>query len=201
MTWASFIGQIQNQQTLNLVGPLLGRPFASEEPTVYVDGGSHFRTPGGLSISVGDGDSGTKLDHMLNPEKDFSDLAFVLNGLPVATKQLFLHGFLGGRRDHEWAVFGEVHRFLGTQPGSRAEFKHNGKIAIIGFCGNYSSHITGLFSVLKLDSGPVRIEGQCKYPFHGTLGVLSSHGLSNEGHGLVTVTSETPAFIFLNEVS
>jgi thiamine pyrophosphokinase len=202
MTWSSFLEQIENQTTLNLVGPLLGVPFSSQTPTIFVDGGNHFRTAGGLSVSVGDGDSGIHLDHTLNPEKDFSDLAFVLKELPKKTTHLLLHGFLGGRKDHEWAVFGELHRFLKVRPNSRAEFLgHGNKSVIVGFRGQFSSPISGHFSVLRLETGPLKIEGACKYPYQGNLDLLSSHGISNEGHGLVTVSSETPVFIFLNEVS
>lgn len=201
MTWPAFLAQIQNCTEIQLVGPLYDKPFRSSDPVIFVDGGARFRSNGALSIAVGDGDSGTELDHLLPEEKDYSDLAFVLRGLPLSVRHLALHGFRGGRRDHEWAVFGEVNRFLTAREESTAELTAADQPIVFGFRGTHTAQIKGTFSVMALQPTKVRIAGECKYLFNGTLEALSSHGLSNEGRGSITVAAEAPVFIFPNVVS
>lgn len=207
MKWPEFLARLENLTTVDLVGPLLSAPHALTGATVFVDGGSRFQMPASTSltslpaISVGDGDSGGQLDEMLPTEKDYSDLAFVLRELPLPINRVNLFGFLGGRRDHELANFGEVHQFLSRRGQARANFYSHG-ISVMGFVGQIELEVHGLFSLLVLESTAVRLEGECKYKLAGdvVLEPVSSHGLSNEGSGLVTLETRKPAFIFLNEV-
>lgn len=180
---------------------MIGAPHAAIEPTVYVDGGARFKaatSPRVPLITLGDGDSGGPMDEMLPAEKDYSDLAFVLRELPRHIDHVLLKGFLGGRRDHELANLGEVHQFLRRRTQGRAEFDN----VIHAFIGNFELDINGVFSVLALETVSVTIQGACKYRLDGTsaLEAASSHGVSNEGFGLVMFSSSKPCFIFLNEV-
>ena len=195
--WVDFLSALGTEVTL--VGPLHDQPHVPTMPTVYVDGGTHFRT--GLThfptVSVGDGDSSrTGLDQMLPREKDFSDLAFVLRQLPPSIMSVTLLGFLGGRRDHELANFGEVHAFLSRRaPFTRVAFLARERV--IAFArGGLSLDVRGTFSVFTLEPAPVRIEGACRYRLDGqTLAILGSLGLSNEGHGVVRLTADRPCFL------
>lgn len=205
MKWPAFLAQLEKHSSVTLVGPLIGAPHAPVEPTVYVDGGARFKPPenaGPPTITLGDGDSGGEMDETLPVEKDYSDLAFVLRELPKNIEQLHMHGFLGGRRDHELANLGEVHQFLRKRGQARADL-YGEKLTVTGFCGQLQIDINGLFSLIAFEASAVLLQGECKYKLDGTtvLDRVSSHGLSNEGSGLVMVQSSKPVFIFLGEVS
>lgn len=204
MTWAEFLAQTLNN--VALVGPLLDRARPLVMPTVFVDGGADFlRASVAMSprevpvVSLGDGDSSSvPLDEKLAREKDFSDLAFALRGLPAAVSGLELFGFLGGRRDHELANIGEVHNFLAARPSAVANFHGPQKIEVIAFTGHLEIEIHGTFSVFVLEAAQVEINGACEYSHHGEVLPLSSLGLSNVGKGKVSLHSPRPVFIFLN---
>lgn len=207
--WPGFLAQIGGASRVTLVGPMHDRSVDVSEPTVFVDGGARFmgNLGGAPSIRVGDGDSGVAdLDVRLPAEKDFSDLAFVLRELPVAVVALRLLGFLGGRLDHMLANLGELHGFLARRSSGLVELEGSGVVGgragvqIVGFVGSLELRISGVFSVMVLESCEVRIEGECKYPLKSTtLPPASSHGLSNEGHGLVRFSSRGPCFVLLGE--
>lgn len=186
-------------------------------PTIYVDGGSNFRFEGGWAgglqteepaiissvplISVGDGDSASgKLDEVLPAHKDYSDLAFVLRSLPPHIVAVEMLGFLGERRDHELANLGEVHAFLKTRTEFCRVEIHSVDQTVFAFArGTLTIDIKGTFSVMVLEPAAVSIEGACEYKLPGdvVLQPASSHGLSNEGHGEILVTSDQPCFVFL----
>jgi hypothetical protein len=179
-------------------------------PTIYVDGGARTRPSAAAfpTVSVGDGDSfhGT-LDQILPRAKDYSDLAFALRALPPSVRRVCLEGFLGGRRDHELAGFGEVHAFLSARAPAgfvvRVDFSGAGDVGgaerVVAFAGGeITLAIHGVFSVFVLAPVPaIRISGACAFPFAGPLQSLSSVGLSNEGHGSVRLESRAPCFILL----
>ncbi len=205
MKWPEFLALLDRRTSVRLVGPMLGAAHAPVGPTIYVDGGTKFK-PSGPSpfpfISLGDGDSGGPLDELLPVEKDYSDLAFVLRELPRHVDHLSLFGFLGGRRDHELANFGEVHQFLRVRRQARVDFL-DGRLAVVAFSGSLDLDVRGVFSLLVFESTAVSLSGLCKYKLDGSvmLEPASSHGLSNEGFGVVSLQTNKPAFIFLNEVS
>jgi thiamine pyrophosphokinase len=201
--WPGFLAGLRGTTRVTLVGPLYNETFSPSAPTVFVDGGNRYRRAGLENfpcISVGDGDSGQgNLDVRLPAEKDFSDLAFVLRELPPAVADLELLGFWGGRTDHLLANLGELHRFLAKRgPGAKAEMAEGGVIQAVGFKGRLERRISGIFSLMVLERTEVKIEGECRYPLKNptALEPASSHGLSNEGHGLVTVASNGPCFLF-----
>jgi thiamine pyrophosphokinase len=208
MRWPEFLDTIQQAKAVTLVGPLFGNEdgfHSPRSPTIYVDGGARFRPARSEfpAVSVGDGDSsaGVALDELLPAGKDFSDLAFALRGLPGAVCEIEMLGFLGGRRDHELAVLGEVHAFsLGRKLVARL-FDTEGRLAVVVVSGSpFTFELHGTFSVFSTLEAEVTITGACRYPLANPtkLTALSSHGLSNEANGYVTVAGDQPLFIYIN---
>lgn len=203
--------------SITLVGPLF-QPSAEfrnpSAPTIYIDGGARFREPtapknGSLkSLSVGDGDSyAGALDVTLPPSKDESDLAYVLRHIPQCINHVTMHGFLGGRRDHELANLGEIHAFLkGRSEQTRVDLTQSPNEFVIAFShGSLTLEITQLFSVLVLESTSIQIKGDCRYHFpkqeasgQPDLLPMSSLGLSNVGFGSVRLVSPKPCFIMIS---
>ncbi len=196
--WNSYLKSLRRKEELTIVGPLYSGESKFSEPVIFVDGGANFRT-GNIGVSVGDGDSFSgELDYVLPQEKDYSDLAFVLNSLPPSIETINLQGFLGNRRDHELFNLGEAHRALQIEKGRREIFFDN---EIVGFSkGQWEFSHTGTFSVFVFSETRLRLTGDCKYqiPEIGEIGVLSSLGLSNIAKGLVQMECEGPVFVFMN---
>lgn len=184
---------------LTLVGPFAAARKQWPAPCIFVDGGNRHQTGDPLHFSVGDGDSAwAPVDHLLPEEKDLSDLAFVLSHVPDQVARLSLVGFLGGRRDHEFINLGEIHRFLKTR---KQATECNVDYAVCAYsAGKWSLDLKGIFSLLVLEPTDVRLLGNCHYqiPVTQPLTPLSSHGLSNEGWGLIELTSNNPIFVFKN---
>jgi thiamine pyrophosphokinase len=205
MKWAQFLESITDADHVTLVGPLYNKKHVPLSPTIYVDGGARFASGAPVDnpvVSVGDGDSGDEiaLDENLPAEKDYSDLAFVLRGLPQSVSRVEMLGFQGGRKDHDLCNLGEVHAFLATRSYfTTVEFKGD-EARVIGFCkGRVNLEIRGPFSVFVLEPAAVKISGECKYQLsrERTLGSLSSVGLSNEAHGAVEIECGPPAFVVI----
>lgn len=184
---------------MTLVGPLADPQASWPTPAIFVDRGNQFQTNHPLHISVGDGDSAARpVDQPLPEAKDFSDLAFALSQLSPAVRKVILLGFLGGRRDHEWMGLGETFRFL-SQRTHPCACSFDGKID--GFsAGEWALDLRGVFSVLALKDTRLQLTGECRFqlPRLEPFSALSSHGLSNEGHGPVNLICEDPVFIFKN---
>lgn len=178
-----------------MVGPLYAGDDVFSDPVIFVDGGTQFRQQK-EGLSVGDGDSYTgKLDEKLSPHKDYSDLAYVLSSLPAHFHEVFLFGFLGGRRDHEWANLGEAHSFLDKrhQP-TKLQFETQ----VTGFsAGKWQLEINAPFSLLSMVHAKVKLVGACDYPLREATEIepLCSHGLSNIGSGAITLQTNKPVFI------
>jgi thiamine pyrophosphokinase len=205
MKWADFLTSIKDAGRVTMVGPLHQQQHHPIAPTVYVDGGGVFAASGPVEnpvVFVGDGDSGAdvELDELLPAEKDYSDLAFVLRGLPQSVDHVDMLGFMGGRRDHDLCNMGEVHSFLHSRSHFTQVQLTGPDTRVIGFCkGRMTIEIRGHFSVFVLETAAVRIAGACKYQLtrEKPLSPLSSVGLSNVGSGLVEIESGSPAFIVL----
>lgn len=179
---------------LDIVGPFNAREGRFSEPCVFVDGGCRYRHDH-EGISVGDGDSFPgALDIRLNPDKDLSDLAFVLNAIPKTYQTLKLHGFLGGRRDHELINFGEVICLLQRLPHLIAWFDES--VAIFG-CGRHTFHRHGVFSLFCFENVTLHLTGACTYPLPpaSLLPAHSSLGLSNVGSGEITLQTSGPILL------
>ena len=199
--WDRFLSEINGQSQIFIIGPMAHAEVPASGATVYVDGGTAAEpaSPAPFPvIRIGDGDSGAGLlDVTLPQDKDFSDLAFVLQSLPAHIDRVEMVGFLGGRRDHELMNFGEVHAFLKTRTRfTRVNFDDS-VIAFVG--GPLELEIEGLFSVLVFEESSVRLTGACKFPLQvpTLLAPASSRGLSNEGQGLIKCESSKPCFVFV----
>ncbi len=199
MALQKYLRKFENHRRISLVGPLCVYHCKHEEPTIFVDGGSAFRIAG-EGISVGDGDSfAGKIDVELDPQKDFSDLAFALGQIPAHFCEVILCGFLGGRRDHELFNIGEAHHFLRARLSpTRVSFDDE----IIGYsAGAWQFERLGLFSIAVIEQTAVALTGDCLYtcPDKTIFTPVSSLGLSNQGSGTVSIECEGPVFILFDE--
>ena len=179
-----------------LVGPLAGSELDITEPVIFVDGGS-IRRENNIGLALGDGDSfDGHLDHKLEIDKDYSDLAFALSLLGDEFDRIELFGFLGGRRDHELLNLGEVFHFLsGRARPVAAYFDHT----IDAFSrGRWEIDVHGTFSLVAFGDAIVTLSGDCKYaiPKDTPFNPVSSFGLSNEGYGRISLETSSPLFLF-----
>ena len=198
-TLADYLQNFRDAEEITILGPMDCNPGHVPEPLVLVDGGARHVDPGS-GIRVGDGDSSDlPMDHALNPDKDMSDLAFVLDNLPAELRHVRLWGFLGGRKDHELFNLGEVHRYLSSRQNPvRVSFE---SVALGYSPGNWSFERHGLFSLAAIEPCRVTLTGDCRYPIEDLREIrpLSSLGLSNVGHGTIYLQCEGPAFILMQE--
>jgi len=195
LTITRYLHNYAAQKSVSLVGPLYAGNKEFSDPVLYVDGGTQFRTQHeGLAVGDGDSYSGV-LDEKLNPGKDYSDLAYVLASLPAHFNEVCLNGFLGGRRDHEWANLGEVNAFL-KQRHLATQINFDTQITGLT-AGRWQLEINETFSLLCLETAKVKMKGACHYQLKQKtrLEPLCSHGLSNIGHGTVTLQTDKPLFI------
>ena len=196
---SDYLQQFRDTDEITILGPMDCDPGRITEPLILVDGGSRHASPGS-GIRVGDGDSSDlPMDHALNPDKDMSDLAFVLDNLPAELGHVRLWGFLGGRKDHELFNLGEVHHYLSSRKNpARVTFED---FALGYSAGAWSFEHHGLFSLAAIEPCRISLTGDCRYPIEGFREIrpLSSLGLSNVGHGTIYLQCEGPAFILLQE--
>ena len=204
MNLVDFLKQSEGFNAIRLVGPLFSpglATFSTELPTLYIDGGLNFKPAAPhLSFSVGDGDSSPlKPELLLNPEKDFSDLAYALDLLPSHFTKLHLEGFLGGRRDHEWINLGVVHKFLTERKmPTEVSFDRN---QVRGFsAGERELDFQGTFSILCFDDTELSLKGMIKFPCAPKTNFprFSSLGLSNEAFGKFKLQSAGAVFLLTN---
>jgi thiamine pyrophosphokinase len=184
---------------VQLIGPLYQGSELFSDPVIFIDGGTQFRhADEGLAVGDGDSYDGT-LDEKLNRDKDYSDLSYVLFSLPAHFNDVLLHGFLGGQRDHEWANLGEINAFLSQR--HQATQLHLGS-SITGFtAGRWQLEIDEAFSLLCLTRSKITLVGECRYQLKQKtqLEPLCSHGISNLGHGRISLQSDEPIFIVYPE--
>jgi len=190
-----------HHQTIALIGPVMPRPMnPTPFPQIAVDGGVHFAHQ--PILWVGDGDSShlvgeTGISLIKKNSQDETDLRFCLDLIQGwKWSELLLFGFLGGRRDHELANFGEMHRLFLDRPESvRACFyddEFNERIDLYQ-SGQHSIEIQGLFSILTFEHSILSLSGDCDYSLHQQeLGLFSGRGVSNNGHGSVNIQCKTP---------
>lgn len=110
-------------------------------------------------------------------------------------------GFLGGRRDHELINLGEIHKFLCTRTKPT---ECDLDWAVCGFSpGKWPLQIKGIFSVLAFEATKITLTGDCAYQLREptALSLLSSHGLSNEGFGIIELRNDEPVFVYKNPFS
>lgn len=198
MTLNDFLDNLSSKH-LYVIGPFFQGSMPVTDALVFVDRGADFRTDQ-EGFSVGDGDSASvQLDEILNPDKNFSDLAYVLERIPARISRISLLGFLGGRKDHELMNLAEAHQLLkkSSEP-LRLDFDSQ----IEGFSsGLWSIPVQGVFSLFAFEELKLKMTGDCRYPVSpvSEFKALSSQGLSNEGSGLIAIEADSPVFIFTNK--
>ena len=196
------------QGPCGLLGPLWQEQFLPPLPLIFIDGGARFKHLPYLSLApqdrpypqycLGDGDTYPEgyanFELQLKAEKDLSDFAAALAILPPAPRQIYLYGLSGGKRDHEWAVLGEIDAFLSTHPQQQICDADYTAFA----AGTYHFDFKGRFSLLSLQANQITLTGQIKYPLMAptTIAPLSSRGLSNEAHGPWQICATKPFVIF-----
>jgi thiamine pyrophosphokinase len=104
-------------------------------------------------------------------------------------------GFLGGRRDHEFATILEVVSFA-RDPSFRGEIIwEDGIIRCVK--GQHEFTHQGLFSIFSfLEDTQVSVSGAVKYQVSQSIKAYSSHGLSNEADGCFTIQSNQPVLVY-----
>jgi len=194
---------------LILVGPVMKQKLSADSlshlglsllPQIAVDGGDQFAFA--PELLMGDGDSS-----LINPKPanwitktsiDETDLGFCLNFLTSHTKtaswrELHLFGFLGMRRDHEYAVIGELAQALKKRPHRSVASLYHEELGLefsMHSPGEHEFEYQGLFSVLPAEQSRMSMKGQCVYPLKDhELMPFSGHGISNEGKGVFTIQS------------
>lgn len=183
-----------NENVVTLVGPMLRTRTQFNEPVIFVDGGKNAQCDN-LGYSIGDNDSyHARLDYTLPTEKDYSDLSYVLSHCHKF-KNLYLYGFLGGRKDHELINLGELHHLLVNGFNTRAIIDES----VLAFsAGEWKIELNQAFSLICFIPTTVQLEGCIKYPLHNqTLKPFCSHGLSNIASGKFILKINNPCFIFL----
>lgn len=189
-------------EKLALIGAARMKPLpAMAMPQLAIDGGARFAVK--PLLWAGDGDSGTApagVPAFMKLSQEMTDLRFCLNGIHEwKWNELHLYGFLGGRRDHELASFGEVQAEMKTRPAfSRAVFyDENDEASVLFFnAGKHEAELQGLFSTLTLEPATVSLAGDCHYSAEKvSLHPFDGHGISNEGSGIVNISTSAPLMI------
>lgn len=196
---------------LVLVGPVMVAPLLAGDlarlgladvAQVAVDGGIEYALK--PVLWAGDGDSSSSSPSgtpvAFKASQDETDLRFCLNGVRGwKWQELHLFGFLGGRRDHELANFGEIHAELQIRADFTAAIFYDDKLepAVRFFrTGSHRVNISAAFSLLALEAAVADISGDCDYAASGAaLPLLSGRGISNKGRGMVDITCTAPFMI------
>ena len=193
----------KGSERLILVGPLqqsplLDPPGLKDVPQIAIDGGA--RSAVNPVLWAGDGDSGNApegIPAFTKYSQDITDFRFCLSGIRSwRWNALHLFGFLGGRRDHELACFGEIQAEMKARiPFSRAVFYGSDNLPQVQFfrAGKHSVELRGAFSLLVLETAVVTLSGDCRYKTTATaLGSLTGQGISNEASGVVEISATGP---------
>lgn len=197
------IFESSKSKTIQIIGPC---PFninlIVDLPTIFIDGGIQHRQriQDSKTLSVGDGDSNQtqyKLDIPFKKDKSFSDLQGSFQYIPDFVSEINLLGFLGERADHEFSNILELFSLCKQRHNFVAKLEDSIEIFSPG---TYHINHNGLISCYTFEDNLVSIEGDIKYPLRQEkITPLSSHGLSNEAHGDVSLeVSKSPLVIFKN---
>ncbi len=185
---------------VQIIGPMNFEPkdINVETYSIIVDGGSNHRLLLQNFITVGDNDSShlkeEDIDYLFNKEKDYSDLRGAFDLISPSVESLYLFGFSGGRRDHDFINITECYKFLLEKEQVKL-FLDKDRIFLAK--GKYQFEHLGTFSISTLINNQVSIIGDVKFPYIGTLEKFSSHGLSNVSYGQIEVTCHKPVILFL----
>lgn len=195
-------------KSLALIGHTVGchipPNFLPDVPEIAVDGGIFFaRDP---ILWAGDGDSGTppaNVPTFFKQDQNITDLRFTLDGVrDWAWDTLHLIGFLGERKDHELANFGEIYAEMNRRPNFNMaafyDMQLHAKVYMLQQ-GTFDLEVQGLFSVIAFEETTVTLSGACDYPCNDLkLQPLSGAGVSNKGAGMVAITAAKPVMVIFN---
>lgn len=184
----------ENGSTIHIVGPL-AENFDSDpnEPALFVDGGTELKKDHGFSLGDNDSYQGD-LDYKLPRDKDFSDLQFALSLVPAHAETIHLHGFVGGRKDHELINFGEIAYFLLNRKDTKVIIDRNITAYSQGF---WEFELNSTFTLFSFHENTLSLTGECKYQLiKQPLKPFSSHGLSNEATGKICLHNSSPLYFF-----
>lgn len=207
--------QINQAEHFVVIGPrkfnykLISRArFAPRTLLLYIDGGLNHRAQLEKNkliknipfLGVGDNDSTHFSCDIVKKEQDSSDLCFALNLIrrhAALVKSVEFFGFIEGKRvDHFLFNLGEIDQFCRELPQKKGTKIHIESKLHFFPAGSHELSVQGLFSIITLASGQINLAGACAYPFEGKLPPLSSQGLSNIGHGKISIRSKKRFIIF-----
>ena len=190
----------------NLLGPMGPVENINQKLfTIVVDGGMAHNIVFDTYTSIGDSDSWSeKHHHQLLKNKDRSDLHHALKLIPSDCEVVHMHGFYGGRDDHFLMNLGEISHFLNitTRPFEINLYKKKSLHIKCFSPGFWQFDYNGVFSLFSFEDNLVKLEGHCLYKSkeeYTKINKYSSHGLSNIGHGLISLACKQPVLVFMNE--
>ena len=184
---------------ITFIGPLAKKLPNTSSPHIFIDGGNKLRPKKTdlECLTIGDGDSSLpqNMDLLLPEEKNISDLGFALKNLP-SIQHIEATGFVGGRLDHQLAVFGEFNRYL-QEKGALVSLDSGTHGYLIGGSQTHCINREGAFSLFSLQKNRIKIDGDVKYKLKEFTEIdpLSSHGLSNSATGSIIIEAENPLLI------
>ena len=195
-----YLQKLSQMDSVLLIGPMnFDYSEVKSDWVIFVDGGSkhhsHLKPDG---FFVGDGDSSTEKMHLKLPEnKDVSDLGYVLQNLPKTLKEVQLWGFLGGRIDHQLAVFGELNKVILL--GNLKKICVENKMSLFP-AGSHEFETHQSFSLMTFKEQKILIEGKADYCGDNLFTPFSSLGISNKGSGVVKISSSAPVLVIFGGV-
>lgn len=209
---SSFLTLLSQEVTtlpgVKLIGPLAlacGLQKNLEKwATIYIDGGVNFKEiyPCKKSLSLGDGDSAKSnlkaLDVLFPEDKDQTDLGLALSLLRDYELPLRLIGFTGGRREHEWALIGDVMDFLASAKSPMVFWDTH---SLFLPAGHHHLSGQGLFSLFSLETKGVRLTGDIRFPVDPPrpFRAMSGLGISNQADGKFEINALTPLLLTWGE--
>jgi thiamine pyrophosphokinase len=200
----SFQQSLLKKTKIALIGPLKREKYFNldEFHTIFIDGGSrHLKKNIQNCLIIGDGDSSPKKTHFdlkLSKTKDFSDLKMALDIVAYPKRTLYIDGLVPynekeNRFDHQLANLGEFYQWTKINKGTI--YLSSNIILLPKGKHRFLHH--GPFSLMSLNQNLITLKGRCKYKIKLRTSILpfSSHLLSNNAFGLVTLEISEPIFL------
>ena len=203
----------ENCTTVNIIGPceVDKSSINTTLHSIVVDGGLNHKITFQDYISIGDGDSTKssleqKCQHLLPEDKNESDLHHALKLIPTKAKKILLHGFLGGRQDHQLMNLAECSHYIDKEENFEKNLHfYKDKERFISILGpnTWVLEYFGVFSLFSFIDQNVVLFGDVKYRLGGeytqVLSAYTSLGLSNSASGQFTLKNQRPILIFWSQ--
>jgi hypothetical protein len=206
---------------LLILGPLpiksviLNRVLKKFTPTwiIFVDGGNKHKSKikditHYSILSIGDGDSSKqkqkKLDVKLPTQKNYSDLAFVVDVLIKNRKRITNVSFLGFSSHHFEERLDHLLFNLGLIQGLAS------KLCLPIYVDEYFLFLPagknvlkhkGIFSIISLRPNTIKLQGDIKYNLEAwtQIKAFDTHCLSNRSYGIFQIESKKEILVYLNQ--